>query len=112
MTSSLVSVAAFLVLLALLPVAIRWMRRHGAAGQSASGSAMNIVSAIAVGPHQKVVTVEVGPEGARMWLVLGLSAQSMTCLHSMPISSTNHPSIRPSVALSPVASVESESVSS
>jgi flagellar protein FliO/FliZ len=108
MTSSLVSVAAFLVLLALLPVAIRWMRRHGAAGQSASGSAMNIVSAIAVGPHQKVVTVE----GERMWLVLGLSAQSMTCLHSMPISSTNHPSIRPSVALSPVASVESESVSS
>jgi flagellar protein FliO/FliZ len=31
-----------------------------------------------------VVTVEVGPEGARTWLVLGVTAQSINCLHVMP----------------------------
>jgi flagellar protein FliO/FliZ len=36
-----------------------------------------------VGPHQRVVTVEVGPEGARTWLVLGVTGQTISCLHSM-----------------------------
>lgn len=28
-----------------------------------------------------MVTVEVGPEGRRVWLTLGVSPQSITCLH-------------------------------
>ena len=28
-----------------------------------------------------MVTVEVGPEGRRVWLTLGVTAQSITCLH-------------------------------
>jgi len=32
-----------------------------------------------------VVTVEIGPEGSRTWLVLGVTSQSITCLHTMPV---------------------------
>ncbi|MEO7108166.1 MAG: flagellar biosynthetic protein FliO, partial [Rhodoferax sp.] len=39
------------------------------------------ISALAVGPHQRVVTVEVGPEGKRVWLTLGVTSQNITCLH-------------------------------
>jgi flagellar protein FliO/FliZ len=31
-----------------------------------------------------VVTVEVGPQNARVWLVLGVTQQSIQCLHTMP----------------------------
>lgn len=86
MTSSLVTLVVVLLLLALLPIVIQRVRQRSVAGQLASASAMKIVSAMAVGPHQKLLTVEVGPQGARAWLVLGVSAQAVTCLHSMAIS--------------------------
>jgi flagellar protein FliO/FliZ len=85
MTQTILSVVVFLVLLALLPLGIRWIQRRTPGGASAAG-ASKIVSAIAVGPHQRVVTVEVGPEGARTWLVLGVTAQSISCLHSVTVS--------------------------
>ena len=84
MTQAIFSVVAFLVLLALVPFGIRWIQRRTPGGASAAG-ASKIVSAIAVGPHQRVVTVEVGPEGARTWLVLGVTAQTITCLHSAAV---------------------------
>jgi len=80
MTQTIVSVAVFLVLLALLPLGIRWLQRRAPGGSTTTG-ASRIVSAIAVGPHQRVVTVEVGPEEARTWLVLGVTTQNITCLH-------------------------------
>jgi flagellar protein FliO/FliZ len=39
---------------------------------------------MAVGPQQRVLTVEVGPENARTWLVLGVTGQTITCLHTLP----------------------------
>ena len=80
MTQTVASVAVFLVLLALLPWGIRWLQRRSLHGAAATGAA-KIVSAIAVGPHQRVVTVEVGPDEARTWLVLGVTPQNITCLH-------------------------------
>jgi flagellar protein FliO/FliZ len=84
MTQTIISVIAFLALLAMLPFGVRWIQRRTPGGVSAT-SASKIVSAIAVGPHQRVVTVEVGPEGARTWLVLGVTAQAITCLHSVAV---------------------------
>ncbi len=83
MTLSLVTLVVVLILLALLPVLIQRIRQRSVAGQMANASAMKIVSAMAVGPHQKLLTVEVGPQSARTWLVLGVSAQAVTCLHRM-----------------------------
>lgn len=82
MTSTLVSVALFVGLLALAPLGLKWLQRRAAGGAAAMASSSRIISAVAVGPHQRVVTVEIGPEGARTWLTLGVTAQSITCLHS------------------------------
>lgn len=87
MTSSLISVGLFVVLLALLPVGLKWMQRRSAGGASGVASASRVISAVAVGPHQRVVTVEVGPQDARTWLTLGVTAQAITCLHSAAINS-------------------------
>lgn len=85
MTSTLISVGLFVILLALLPVGLKWVQRRAAGGGSGVASASKIISAIAVGPHQRVVTVEVGPDGARTWLTLGVTAQTITCLHSAAV---------------------------
>lgn len=82
MTQTLVSVAAFLILLALLPLGIRWYQRRMPGGMG-TGVTSRLVSTLAVGPQQRVMTVEVGPEGARTWLVLGVTAQHISCLHAM-----------------------------
>lgn len=84
MTQSLVLVGLFLCALVSLPFLIDYLKkRHGLAlpGASAGG---RLVSTLALSPQQKVVTVEVGPQGARVWLVLGVTAQSITCLHTLP----------------------------
>jgi flagellar protein FliO/FliZ len=86
MTQTVVSVVLFLVILALLPPAVRWFQQRAPGGAS-NAAVSRIVSSLAVGPQQRVVTVEVGPEGARIWLVLGVTAQSITCLHSMSAAS-------------------------
>ena len=86
MTQTLISVAAFVVLLAMLPWGVKWLQRNVGQGGLAQSNTSKVVSAVAVGPHQRVVTVEVGPEGARVWLVLGVTAQTVTCLHSSPVA--------------------------
>lgn len=85
MTQTLIPVVFFVILLALVPVALKWVQRRSAGGAPGMTSASRIVSAIAVGPHQRVVTVEVGPEGERVWLTLGVTAQAITCLHSAAV---------------------------
>jgi flagellar protein FliO/FliZ len=84
MGQTLATVAVFIVLLAMLPWAVKWLQKRAAGGTAATTSASRLVSALAVGPQQRVLTVEVGPEGARVWLVLGVTGQNITCLHSMP----------------------------
>ncbi len=81
MTQALVSVVAFVVLLALVPAAIKWVQTRSARGTPTAAAGTKLISAVAVGPHQRVVTVEVGPQDARTWLVLGVTAQSISCLH-------------------------------
>ena len=88
MSQTWVSVVLFVVLLALAPLGLKWLQRRAAGGTMGSAPASRVVSAVAVGPHQRVVTVEVGPEDARVWLTLGVTAQNITCLHTavMPVS--------------------------
>ena len=83
MTQTVVTVVAFVLLLAMVPAAIKWLQARSAGSLAASGSGTRLVSAVAVGPHQRVVTVEVGPSDARTWLVLGVTAQSISCLHQI-----------------------------
>jgi flagellar protein FliO/FliZ len=86
MNQSLLSVGAFLAVLVCLPWLITWVKRRNGDGRYELDGQSKVVSSVAVGPSQRVVTVEVGPERARMVLVLGVTAQTITCLHSSPKS--------------------------
>ena len=81
MTQTLVVVILFVGAMACLPWLIKRLQQRHAAGGLPAGAASRVLSAVAVGPQQRVVTVEVGPEGARTWLVLGVTAQQVSCLH-------------------------------
>lgn len=84
MTQTLLTVVAFVLLLAMLPMGIKWLQTRSVVHGPAAGGANRVLSAVAVGPQQRVVTVEVGPADARVCLVLGVTAQSVSCLHTMP----------------------------
>src|SRR6218665_2625994 len=66
---------------------LAWLVRcpRPGAGGPASGAAARVLSEVAVGPQQRVVTVEVGPEHARIWLVLGVTGRQVSCLHVLPV---------------------------
>jgi flagellar protein FliO/FliZ len=77
------SISLLVLVLAMLPLGLKWLQGWMAVGRlTGMGVASKVVSAVAVGPHQQVVTVEVGPAQARVWLTLGVTAQSITCLHT------------------------------
>ncbi len=84
MTHTLLTVAAFVLLLAMVPMGIKWLQARSVRVGPAVGGASRVLSAVAVGPQQRVVTVEVGPADARVCLVLGVTTQSVVCLHTIP----------------------------
>ena len=84
MTQALVAVVLFMAAMAALPWLVRRLQQRQAGGVAGGGMVSKVVSAVAVGPHQRVVTVEVGPENARTLLVLGVTAQNINCLHVLP----------------------------
>jgi flagellar protein FliO/FliZ len=84
MTQSLITVIVFVVLLACLPWAVSKLKSRYGLTQLGPTQQSRVLSVLAVGPHQKVVTVEVGPEHARAVLVLGVTPQSVRLLHTLP----------------------------
>ena len=70
-----------------MPLAINRLKKHYGLTQLGPTQQSRVVSVLAVGPHQKVVTVEVGPDTARVSLVLGVTQQSISLLHTLPASS-------------------------
>lgn len=116
MTQTLLVVVLFVGAMALLPWLVRRVQQRNAAGGMASGGASRVLSAVAVGPQQRVVTVEVGPEHARTWLVLGVTAQNVSCLHVLPASPqpsvAEVPSANPSFAQEVAAAVSDPGKSS
>lgn len=87
MTQSLLTIVLFIALIASLPFVLRRLRARQLLAPGAADAASRVVSAVAVGPQQRVVTVEVGPAHARTWLVLGVTAQAVNCLHTLPAAS-------------------------
>lgn len=101
MTQQLLWVGVFLALLAALPWLLRWVRTRAATAAGAGDSQSRFVSAVAVGPQQRVVTVEVGPAHDRIWLTVGVTGQSMVLLHrSVPSADGQTPSAPSTLPLS------------
>lgn len=84
MTQTLVVVVLFVGAMAMLPWLVRRVQQRRTEASVSSGGTARVLSAVAVGPQQRVVTVEVGPENARTRLVLGVTAQHISCLHVLP----------------------------
>lgn len=99
---------SFIAVLCALPWLIKWVQRRTGRGLGAKENTTTLVSMLALGPAQRVMTIEVGPEHARTQLVLGVSVQSITCLHvmavlpltpqTMPLTSTSSSLSTPSFA--------------
>lgn len=99
MAQTLSVVVLFIVGIACLPWLVRWVQqRNGAAGVSGAVAASKVLSAVAIGPQQRVVTVEVGPEHARTLLVLGVTAQHVSCLHAIPVAPARMPTAESTVS--------------
>lgn len=84
MTQTLVVVVLFIGAMAMAPWLLRqWQQRHATA-QAQAGVAAKVLSVVAVGPQQRVVTVEIATEQEKTRLVLGVTAQQISCLHVLP----------------------------
>ena len=77
----------FVLILAAIPLVLWLLKRtpYGAAmgAMSRSDAPMRTVGAMALGPHQRVLTVEVGQGEERRWLVLGVTPQAINLLHTL-----------------------------
>ena len=76
------SLLAFIAILAMIPVALRLLKRTPLGGAAAHGL-MRMVAVLPLAPGQRLVTVEVGRGEERRWLVLGVTGQQITTLHTM-----------------------------
>jgi flagellar protein FliO/FliZ len=83
MSSALSSLLWFAFVVGLIPLAL-WLLKRSRLVPLASSGPMRSVASLPIAPGQRLVTVEVGSGEERRWLVLGVTAQSITTLHSMP----------------------------
>ncbi|MCW7540562.1 flagellar biosynthetic protein FliO [Aquabacterium sp. A7-Y] len=106
MPSAGTSALWFLLIIAMIPAALWLLKRSQAAGLGGLGHQQltRVLSITGLGPQQRVVTVEVGQGDERRWLVLGVTAQSITTLHTMaaqelpPPAALQMPKLPPSFA--------------
>ncbi len=80
MTQTLLAVLAFVAFVACLPWLLKRMQQRQAMARGGDVTT-RVLSAVAVGAHQRVVTVEVGEGEHKTRLVLGVTAQQINCLH-------------------------------
>ena len=76
------SLAWFIAIVALIPLAL-WLLKRSPVGSGGPNGVMRSVAVLSLAPNQRLVTVEVGQGLARRWLLLGVTAQSITMLHEM-----------------------------
>ena len=74
----------FLAVVAAIP-AVLWLLKRTPLGGGATGAAgtPRSVAVLPLSASQRLVTVEVGQGDQRQWLVLGVTAQGITTLHTM-----------------------------
>jgi flagellar protein FliO/FliZ len=81
-SNALSSLLWFVAIVVMIPAAL-WLLKRTPMGGAASSGVMRSVAALPLSTNQRIVTVEVGMGDARRWLVLGVTAQSITTLHTM-----------------------------
>lgn len=85
--SSWASAGLFLFVIVCIPFVLKVaQRRYGIGLPAHTQGQPRVVSTVSVGAGQRLVVVDVGPEDARERLTLGVTAQSIHCLHRYPVS--------------------------
>jgi flagellar protein FliO/FliZ len=82
MNQGIASLLWFVLIIALIPLALKLLKRTPMGGAAARG-VMRTVAVLPLAPNQRLITVEVGTGDDRCWLVLGVTAQQITTLHTM-----------------------------
>ena len=72
----------FIAIIAMIPFALRLLKRTPI-GSAGGHGLMRSLAVLPLSPNQRLVTVEVGSGAERRWLVLGVTAGSITTLHTM-----------------------------
>ncbi|CAN5564551.1 hypothetical protein BH09PSE5_BH09PSE5_11080 [soil metagenome] len=72
----------FVVIIAMIPVAL-WLLKRTPMGGGAATGVIRTVAALPLSTSQRIITIEVGQGEQRKWLVLGVTPQSITTLHTM-----------------------------
>ena len=98
MPNGLSSLLWFIAILALIPATLWFLKRTPLGGAGGQGL-MKSVASLPLSASQRVVTIEVGSGDERRWLVLGVTPQSITTLHSMAAQS---PELAPGALSMPV----------
>ena len=81
-SGGLTSLLWFVAIVALIPLAL-WLLKRTPLGGAGGNGVLRSVAALPLSASQRIVTVEVGQGEACRWLVLGVTAQSITTLHTM-----------------------------
>jgi flagellar protein FliO/FliZ len=76
--------------LLIVMIGVAWMlqryRRHLPGVAAQRGPRLQVMNSLSLGPHQRVVTVQVGEGESGRCLVLGVAPGSVTTLHSLALS--------------------------
>lgn len=83
MTTSLMPLLAFVLVIALIP-AVLWMMKRAGVGGAPSGGVLKHVAQLGLGASQRVTVVEIAVGAERHWLVLGVTGERVTQLASYP----------------------------
>lgn len=84
MSEALLPLLLFVLVLGCLPWLVNWARRRWMPGATGAAGALRVVSAVAVGPRQRIVMLEFGPVERRLHLTVGVTEQAITRLHLGP----------------------------
>jgi flagellar protein FliO/FliZ len=76
------SIAALVGVIVLIPLVL-WLLKRTPLGGGATRGPMRMVGTLALGPSQRLITVEVGGGDERRWLVLAVAPSGVTTLHTM-----------------------------
>ena len=81
-SNGLGSLLWFIAIIAMIPASLWFLKRTPMGGGGGAG-VMKSIAVLPLSTSQRIVTVEVGTGDERRWLVLGVTPQSITTLHTM-----------------------------